>query len=51
MNKYNADFHFRSTSSEQRKVTVKIIFINIIKTQAFTPSITESDQFINKKTH
>ena len=30
-------------------MTVKIIFINILKTQAFISSVTESDQLINKK--
>ncbi len=47
MKRYDADFHFRNTSSEQRKLSVKIIFINIIRTLDFTSLITELDQFIN----
>ncbi len=47
MKRYDADFYFRSTSSEQRKLSVKIIFINVVKTLNFIFFITESDQFIN----
>ncbi len=47
MKRYDADFYFRNTSSEQRKLNVKIIFINIVKVLSFTFLITESDQLIN----
>ncbi len=47
MKRYDADFHFRDTSSEQRKLNAKIIFINVAKTSGFTFLITESDQLIN----
>ncbi len=35
MKRYDVDFHFRDTSSEQRKLSVKIIFINVIKASNF----------------
>jgi len=47
MKRYDADFYFRNTSSEQRKLNVKIIFINVVKVLSFTFLITESDQLIN----
>jgi len=47
MKRYDADFYFRNTSSEQRKLNVKIIFINIVKVLSFIFLITESDQLIN----
>ncbi len=47
MKRYDADFHFRNTSSEQRKLNVKIIFINVARTSDFTLFITELNQFIN----
>jgi len=47
MKRYDADFHFRNTSSEQRKLSVKIIFINVARTLGFTLFITELNQFIN----
>jgi len=31
MKRYNADFHFKNMSLEQRKLSVKIIFINVVK--------------------
>ena len=41
MKRYDADFHFRDTSSEQRKLSVKIIFINVVKASDFISLITE----------
>ncbi len=47
MKRYDADFHFRDTLSEQRKLNAKIIFINVVRTSDFILFITELDQFIN----
>ncbi len=47
MKRYDADFHFRDTSSKQRKLSVKIIFINVVRTSDFISYITELNQFIN----
>jgi len=47
MKRYDADFHFRSTSSEQRKLSVKIIFINVARASDFISLITELNQLIN----
>ncbi len=47
MKRYDADFHFRNTSSEQRKLSAKIIFINVVRASDFISHITESDQLIN----
>ncbi len=47
MKRYDADFYFRDTLSEQRKLSVKIIFINVIKALNFTSLITELNQLIN----
>jgi len=47
MKRYDADFHFRNTSSEQRKLSVKIIFINVARTSGFISLITELNQLIN----
>ncbi len=47
MKRYDADFHFRDTLSEQRKLSVKIIFINVVRTLDFILLITELDQLIN----
>jgi len=47
MKRYDADFHFRNTSSEQRKLSAKIIFINVARASGSTLFITELDQFIN----
>ncbi len=47
MKRYDADFHFRNTSSEQRKLSAKIIFINVVRASDFTSYITELDQLIN----
>jgi len=47
MKKYDADFYFRNTSLEQRKLSVKIIFINIVRTSNFILLIIELDQLIN----
>ncbi len=47
MKRYDADFHFRNTSSEQRKLNVKIIFINVVRTSDFIFLITELNQLIN----
>ena len=47
MKRYDANFYFRNTSSEQRKLSVKIIFINVIKASDFTFFIIELNQFIN----
>jgi len=47
MKRYDADFHFRDTSSEQRKLSAKIIFINVIRASSFTLLITELNQLIN----
>jgi len=47
MKRYDADFYFRSTSSEQRKLSVKIIFINVVRTLSFIFFITELNQLIN----
>ena len=41
MKRYNADFYFRNTSLEQRKLSVKIIFINVVKIINFIFFITE----------
>ena len=35
MKRYNVDFYFRNTLSEQRKLNVKIIFINVVKALSF----------------
>ncbi len=47
MKRYDADFYFRNTSSEQRKLSVKIIFINVVKALNFILLITELNQLIN----
>jgi len=47
MKRYDADFHFRNTSSEQRKLSAKIIFINVVKASNFISFITELNQLIN----
>jgi len=47
MKRYDADFYFRNTSSEQRKLSVKIIFINVVKVLSFISLITELNQLIN----
>jgi len=47
MKRYDADFHFKNTSSEQRKLSVKIIFINVARASGFILLITELNQFIN----
>ena len=47
MKRYDADFHFKDTSSEQRKLSVKIIFINVAKALSFIFFITELNQLIN----
>ncbi len=41
MKKYDADFHFRNTLSEQRKLSAKIIFINVAKVLNFISLIIE----------
>jgi len=41
MKRYDADFHFRDISSEQRKLNVKIIFINVVRALNFILLITE----------
>jgi len=43
MKRYDADFHFRNTSSGQRKLSAKIIFINVVKASDFILFITELD--------
>ncbi len=35
MKRYDADFYFRNTLSEQRKLSVKIIFINVVRASDF----------------
>ncbi len=47
MKRYDADFYFRDTSLKQRKLSVKIIFINVVKALSFTFLITELNQLIN----
>ncbi len=47
MKRYDADFYFRETSLKQRKLSVKIIFINVVKASGFILLITELNQFIN----
>ncbi len=47
MKRYDADFYFRNTSLKQRKLSAKIIFINVVRTSDFTFYITELNQFIN----
>ncbi len=47
MKRYDADFYFRNTSSKQRKLSAKIIFINVVRASDFTLFITELDQLIN----
>ncbi len=47
MKTYNADFYFRDTSLKQRKLSAKIIFINVVKTSNFIFFIIELNQFIN----
>ncbi len=41
MKRYDADFYFRDISSKQRKLNVKIIFINVVKVLNFIFFITE----------
>ncbi len=41
MKRYEVDFYFRDTSLKQRKLSVKIIFINVVKALNFTFLITE----------
>ncbi len=43
MKRYDADFYFRNTSLKQRKLSAKIIFINVVKALSFIFLITESD--------
>jgi len=43
MKRYDADFYFRDTSLKQRKLSVKIIFINVVKALNFISFITELD--------
>ena len=47
MKRYDADFYFRNTSLEQRKLNAKIIFINVARTSGFISLITELNQLIN----
>ncbi len=47
MKRYDADFYFRNTLLKQRKLSVKIIFINVAKALNFISLITELNQFIN----
>ncbi len=47
MKRYDADFYFRDTSSKQRKLSAKIIFINVIRALNFILLITELNQLIN----
>ena len=47
MKRYDADFYFKDTSLKQRKLSIKIIFINVVRILNFTSHITESDQLIN----
>ncbi len=47
MKRYDADFYFRDTSLKQRKLSVKIIFINVVKASNFILLITELNQLIN----
>jgi len=47
MKRYDADFDFRDTLLKQKKLNVKIIFINVVKTSSFIFLITELNQFIN----
>ncbi len=41
MKRYDADFYFRDTSLKQRKLSVKIIFINVARISDFISLITE----------
>ncbi len=41
MKRYDADFYFKDISSKQRKLSVKIIFINVVKASDFISYITE----------
>ncbi len=41
MKRYDADFHFRDTLLKQRKLNIKIIFINVVKALDFISLITE----------
>ncbi len=47
MKRYDVDFHFRNTSLKQRKLSAKIIFINVAKASDFILLITELNQLIN----
>ena len=47
MKRYDADFYFRDISLKQRKLSAKIIFINVVKALNFISFITELDQLIN----
>ncbi len=47
MKRYDADFHFRDTSLKQRKLSAKIIFINVIRASDFIFYIIELNQLIN----
>ncbi len=47
MKRYDADFYFRNTSLKQRKLSAKIIFINVVRILGFILLITELNQFIN----
>jgi len=47
MKRYDADFYFRDTSLRQRKLSAKIIFINVVRTSDFISFITELNQLIN----
>jgi len=47
MKRYDADFYFRNTSSKQKKLSVKIIFINVIRASDFILLIIELNQLIN----
>ncbi len=41
MKRYDADFYFRDILLKQKKLSVKIIFINIVKALNFISFITE----------
>jgi len=47
MKRYDADFYFRNTSLKQKKLSVKIIFINVIRASDFILLIIELNQLIN----
>ncbi len=43
MKRYDADFYFKDTSLKQRKLSIKIIFINVVRASNFILFITELD--------